>query len=255
MSRLIRPHLLVVTSLLVTAPAIAADHQLGVHVGSLQIGEGLNNGLVFSGGQAALSYQLMLVRRDLVFRARLQLGGGAFTSRGMLGFGGSLRPVEAFLGFAVVDRGRERGRGWSLHLGPQLAVDYNLQLYPDLQTGQTFWSTCLCLGPEAVVTIPHRAHSVRIGAAWTLLGLTSRPPPRLDPYFYSLGFSDIVSKLHSDLEPASVHRLARGSIEVEYVLERGARDVALGYRFDVTWLYDAPSLVLMSHTLGVRFQL
>lgn len=239
------------TALLLAAPSqnAAADHRIGVRLGSVQIRDGLNYGIVFDGGQIHLSYEYTLVRKSLLLRTRFELGGGAFTDRGMLGFGAELRPLDAFAGFCLVDR------DWKLHLGPQLLIDYRVQFYPDLQTGQSLWSTTFGIGPEILVQIPHKANRVNIGLEYTLLGAVSRPEARLPLYFYSLSLGGILSNLHSNFAFASPHNLARGALVFEYVFERGAHDVALGYRLDLTYAYYAPELVQLAHTLGVRYQL
>jgi hypothetical protein len=239
------------STLLLAAPSqnAAADHRIGVRIGSVQIRDGLNYGIVFDGGQLHLSYEYTLVRKSLLLRTRIELGGGALTDRGMLGFGAELRPIDGFVGFRLVDH------GWKLYLGPQLLIDYRVQFYPDLQTGQSLWSTTLGIGPEFLVQIPHKANRINVGLEYTLLGAMSRPEARLPPYFYSLSIGGILSNLHSKFVFASPHNLARGALVFEYVFERGVHDVTLGYRLDLTYAYQTPELVQLAHTLGARYQL
>lgn len=229
--------------------AAESEHHLGWQLGSVQIDESLHGGLVFTGFQTAFSYRYARTADTTVFRYRPQFGGGLFFNRGMMGFGVDVRPIDAFLGFRVVNR------DYQMFIGPQLWLDYRLQLYPDLQMGHSFWNTTAGLGPAVLLKLPHHHNRIHIGLEYTVLGAVSRPQSRIPPYFYSLGFTDVVSKLHSDFAFATIHQLARGALEVDYVFDRKAHDVMLGYRFDLIGVFDAPRFTYFAHSFHVRYQL
>jgi hypothetical protein len=103
--------------------------------GYMQAKESANFGLVFKG--PGLNYGMCwnFVNDNRLITYEFEIGAGILFSRDIPALGFYLKPVDLAYMFKI-----PAGES-NLHIGPSLKLEYNYNLYPDLQSGFDYWFT------------------------------------------------------------------------------------------------------------------
>ena len=212
-----------------------------------QMKDGLNNGLRFTGG--GISYQFGINRqkekRLTDFHCELEIG--TVFRQGLLGAYLHFKPL-AYSYMVKISR-MERTK---VYAGAKVDWDYRYQLYPDLQMGNSLWMTSLILSP--IIVINHQIsdkNSFTFSISNSILGLSSRPK-EIEPHYFSLRFTDIVSDLHSNIQFGSISQINDFKINIDYNLCRTKRCYSFGYELDYLRYGSNPSFKNLTHSIAFK---
>lgn len=211
----------------------------------LQVDESLNYGLIFRGPSVAygLSYQWesgpALINYEfgagLAYLRSPQEVEGAVINMAPVRISYLLKPVASK----------------KVYIGPSLIAAYNFALYPDLQSGYSFWFTHYSLGAEFVYVPDARSVPLSFRFRTSLMGATSRPPLERDAYFFDLSFSSALEDLHSNLNFGSWNVYNVSDLEIGWHPKRNR--LSFSYALQYAGYYDDPRLTILNHQFKVLF--
>ncbi len=227
----------------------AGGSTISMEIQFFQLKDQKNYGLVFNGGNISARYSLLKQTGNMWFSYEAALGLGAGFSKGIAGINLQLKPAELSYCFPVT-----MGRTAILYVGPYLAMDYHLQIYPDLQSGHALWFTFFDLGPRFILETRLKEHTFRLSLANSVFGLVSRPAEMNESYYYTLNFFDLVGKLHSNLRAGSFNLLNHTDFELEW-RPAGGRKNSLAYRLEYFHYHNEPRLQYLVHAINYRIKL
>ena len=223
-------------------------HHLDINSALFQLEEGLNYGLVHTGGLMAVG--LILGRRQshhlMEYRTDITLG-----LNGNRGPGVDVRitPINVFWGKTWTGSG-----DLQFALGAYGSFNYSWQLYPLLQSGHMFWLTNYEIGPRFFMSGSLNGLMFEAGVSSAVLGVASRPEPAVETYFYSLKFSDFIRNAHRDFSFVDQGELVHYQVHFEFKNKR-RRLEGIGYRFVYLSFTDEPSFKRLEHGLYVKLNL
>ncbi|MEQ9063651.1 MAG: hypothetical protein RIE58_05710 [Vicingaceae bacterium] len=211
-----------------------------------QIKEGLNHGLVYTGPLFKFNYRRSwdLNKHTLTYEGRFGLG--PLSTREMLGLNFIITPIDLSY-FAYENRKRIYFKA-----GPWFSVDYNYQLYPNHQSGYSFYFTNINLGFVASASFENDDIYLRIRWKNSLLGLVSRPPIYRNPYFFDLSLGTYFKDQHRTFQGGSFNVFNNTQAEVLYVNPHHPR-IGFAYQFWYFTYSDEPSLKTLSHGISILF--
>jgi hypothetical protein len=216
-------------------------HQLSLQ--SLQIKEAQNFGLVFTGAQLGYAYRWGWENDAAVSLVECGIGAAALLSKGILGVNIHLKPMEWQYRWKVSPM---------LTLGTLLMLEYDCQLYPDLQSGVSYWCSRLNVGVAAEYRFEAFQQNWRVLGSTSLLGFTSRPPLERSPYFFDLGFIEAVRYLHQNVRFGSVNQFSHTSIE--FVRQPSSEgELWVSATLDIDAYFDAPRWIALRYGVKVAF--
>lgn len=189
--------------------------------------DGINNGMLFKGLELGYRFGIQKNVRNSVLGYAFDIDVSGLKSRKILGIGLRFKPVSISYDMAFYNRENIR-----LFIGPKFEADYRIQLYPDLQMGNIMWTTDYTLSPQ--INCVHRlsnGNNLRLYASYAILGLTSRTEG-LDPYYFSLEFTDIISRLHSKMKLSMPNTFVQSDIGIDYIFNGSKRNYSIGYELD-----------------------
>jgi hypothetical protein len=237
--------------LLFTANHLAAQdfensRSINASLDFLQIKESENYGLVYSGPQIRLSYRNSweINMKDLVYEG--SAGFAYLRSRGTSGLNIHVKVLD--LHYNIY----ERERDVSFFAGPWIKMEYNYQLYPELQSGYSFHFTNYTFGFS--VSSTWQTDDFHLTLRWknSLAGLISRTETGRDPYFFDLSFGDYLRDQHKAFKGGSFNLYNNSMVELHYVDPQHPR-IAYAYSFQYFVYSDFPELKSLSHGFTVYF--
>ena len=223
------------------------DHgrTLTVQAGFSQLKDAFNYGLVYNGGEIHTMWSCWNRRDRSVFSYQ---GGFGLGMNGQVGPGliVSIKPVNLSWVTSI-------GSGqWTL--GGYMMTDYRWQLYPLLQSGHMFWMTTMEVGPKASVALPIGKRQLLISLAVSLAGVTSRPRPSTETYFYSLAFSDVIRNAHQRLTFGMSDRFNHTLLALTLV-PLTSRRMTAHYLFEYLGYYPEPAFHYLRHAISLSWRL
>lgn len=225
------------------------SHGLGISTEYVQFKEYHNLGMVFGGPQILLSYRLQLDRPKSYFEYEFQFGGAGLFSRDMPGINIHVKPLDLSYLHRI-----PMSSPVSLYLGGNLQGVYDYQLYPFLNSGQSFWLTRYAIAPSLLCRIPVKRHYLQLRFSNSLAGFASRPPQQLDPYFFSLDPADWIRNANSGFTLGSFNLFNATDLSLSYCISRPRTNYQIGYRFYYTGYFEQPDLHLMGHSIQLYIQ-
>ncbi|MEK7253615.1 MAG: hypothetical protein AAB316_02630 [Bacteroidota bacterium] len=214
-------------------------------VNFLQIKEGLNHGLVFRG--FGLQYQRLWEwendQRLVSYEAGIGLA--APTSRGIIGAQLHLLPGR-------VSYLRKTGGVRDLAAGLFFTGEYNYQMYPDLQSGYSFWLTHYSVGGALAYPFEAGGQLFEVKFRTTLLGATSRPEVERGEYFFDASLGDMVRYLHQDFQFGTWNRYNQTGLEIRWQPKADAR-LAFAYGMNYYGYFKQPRLTMIDQSLKLIF--
>jgi hypothetical protein len=171
-----------------------------------------------------------------------ELGFGILFSKNIPGLGFYLKPVdlEYLLRFNLKSK--------PVYIGPSLKLEYNYNLYPDLQSGFDYWFTRSCIGITTVYSMDVKKSALHIKLNSSLFGLLSRQPEYRNPYFYDLGLGHAVRHLHQDMAISSFSQFSTFSMELLLKHRKQSR-FGFGYVFEYAGFHKAPQISVVNHSI------
>jgi hypothetical protein len=177
-------------------------------MGYEQVKDKANHGLVFKGQAYTYNLRQEIQSENLIFYYDTQLGASYMKTRNLRGVALHFQPISLTLlrRFEVNEA--------TIDLGGAAKFDYNLQFYPDLQLGESYWLTDFMLGLKAQTSLPFKQSKINLKFYNSLLGLVSRNPREHNPYFYDLQFVHIVSDVNQDFRFRSLGSFDNTELEL-----------------------------------------
>jgi hypothetical protein len=208
----------------------------------LQIKDESNFGLVFRGPAIdfGMKWEIPLKNHTLIYE--YHLGGGFPLAKGVVGLNMSIKPVDLSYVFDIPTD------NIIFQVGPALKMQYDVQFYPDLQSGYDFWLTSYAAGIKLRAIIPANNGTIRFGLWNSLLGVTSRTKPYTDPYFFDLGFGEVIRDIHSNLGFSSLNQFINTTFTAEYMFKKHPR-IALSYVLDYSQYADPCIFTFLNQSL------
>ncbi len=224
------------------------EHSVILKTEFFQIKDEFNYGLVFNGVNIATGYSFFTIKENYTFIYSPELTLGVDFEKG-LGVAWRFKPLDIFYGFNL-----KRDSEFPISAGAYIATSYNIQLYPELQSGHMFWFTSIEIGPQVVFTLPFRSRFFRITFSNSLAGLTSRPELATETYFYSLEFRDFIRNSHSNLKFGSFNLFNHTCFDIEQKRKRDKR-VSIAYEFEYFGYYKEPVVYYINHSFNLKWKL
>lgn len=210
--------------------------------GVLQIKESANFGLVFIGPAANYGLNREFFKDNRLITYKNKFGLGILFSRRIPSLAFYLKPVDLGYLFKVYS-----GTG-NLYIGPSLKLEYNYELYPDLQAGFDYWFTDLSLGLNASYNFSYNKSIFRITVNSSFAGFVTRQPEYRDPYYYDLGFKYAVKHLHQDMVFGSFSKFHSTDLEILWKLKKDSR-LAFGYVFEYSGYFKDPDIAIINQNI------
>jgi hypothetical protein len=214
-----------------------------ITAGYNQINEGANFGLIFRGPGLNYGMTWSSTNEKRYITYEYELGVGILFSRQIPALGFYLKPFD--LAWLIKMPSGEK----KLYLGPLLKLEYNYNLYPDLQSGFDYWFTNLSLGIGALYDFNYKKSSFRIKLNSSFAGLLSRQEASRNPYFYDIGFKYAIRHLHQDLYLGSFDDYNATCFEILFKTANDAR-LTLGYFLKYSGFYNDPGITILNQ--GVK---
>lgn len=217
---------------------VTRSHANQFTINFLQIDESMNYGYVFDGPGFGYAYSARWDRgaRTIGYEGRINLS--YLKARGIEGLSLSLTPVR--LEYLL-----KTGHTEKFFLGPYIITDYQYQLYPDFQSGYSFWFTNLSLGGALRYRFEAGKSRIQLSLNTTALGLSSRTPAGRDQYFFDLGLGYMVKFLHQDLQFGSWNRYNQTEMELRWQPREDSR-LALSFLAQYYGYFDTPRLDMVN---------
>jgi hypothetical protein len=234
--------LLIFTS--VTAQDKTLTRNSFLTTGYAQINEGANYGLIFRG--PGLNYGMVWnsVTEKRYLTYEYELGVSILFSRQIAALGFYLKPIDLSYLLKIPLAGKK------LYLGPLMKMEYNYNLYPDLQSGFDYWFTNLSFGIGALYDINCEKYSFRIKLNTSVAGFISRQEASRDPYFYDIGLKYAVKHLHQDLYFGSFDDYNVSNLEILCKPNINSR-FTFGYFLKYSGFYNDPQITILNQ--GIKF--
>ncbi|MHC1774469.1 MAG: hypothetical protein AB9834_03560 [Lentimicrobium sp.] len=214
--------------------------------GLFQVKERANFGLVFKGAgfQYGIGRDFGTKRGTITFGS--EVGVSILFSRQIPGLGIYLKPFEAAYLFEIPLKNQH------LLVGPSLMLEYNYNMYPDLQSGFDYWFTDISAGLAARYDFRIRKADLQLSLNTSLAGFISRQPDKRDPYFYDIGFKHAVKHLHQDLTFGLAGDYNITSFEIRW---KPAPDSRLTYAYTLRYsgFYGNPEISMLNHSVKLIF--
>ncbi len=221
----------------------AETRQHLISAGFLQIREHLNHGLVFRGPGIDYGFAYPWHSGNRTIRYEAAFGFSYLEGRGI--GAGNIHTVPARLTYLFHAAGDSK-----LRYGPFVIGEYQYALYPDLQSGYSFWFTHYSLGGELNYDLNVGKTSLSIRLRSTLFGYISRPPVYRDAYFFDLGVGYAFEFLHRNLQFGSWNRYNQSDLEIRWQPRAGSR-IAWAYTMRYAGYYDAPRLTMLDQAIKI----
>lgn len=209
--------------------------------------DGLNNGLLFRGAGLQYSFSVQHFRRTYAteYQAKLSLQG--FEREGILGANLFFQPFSYFYGFQV-----EQGENRQVYVGPKVSAGYSLQVYPELQLGHVLWLTNFSLAPQALVRQHVGTNWLQLKISAALVSVTSRPQ-NIEAYYFTLRFTDLVSKMHSNLRLSPFPQFSQTEFSADYQIQGSKRNWSVGYELNYLKYRNRPTFQALTHGATFKF--
>jgi len=219
---------------------VTKSHVHQISLNFLQIKDRMNYGLVFRGPGIGYTYsaQWQNEKRLLEYEARLSFT--LLDTRDIIA--GSFNVVPVRLGYLF-----KTGTENKFCIGPYFTTEYNYELYPDVQSGYSFWFTHFSLGSVLNYSFNLQKNLFDLSFHTTLLGITSRQPVYHDPYFFDLSPGYVLRFVHQNFQFGSWDRYNQSELEIRWQHKAKSR-LAFAYTFQYYGYFDSPKLTMINHS-------
>ena len=217
------------------------SHFHAISLNFLQIKEELNYGMVFHGPGLGYAYaaQWQNDKNRIQYEGRITLSTPL--TRGIIAASFNIVPVR-------MDYLFKSGSEKAFSIGPYFTMEYNYELYPDLQSGYSYWFTHFSLGGVLSYSFDVKQHQFDLLFHTTLLGFTSRNPVYDDPYFFDLGLGYVLGYLHQDFQFGSLNHYNQSELEIRWKPKNMSR-LAFEYAFQYYGYFDEPKLTMLNQSV------
>jgi len=226
-----------------TLSTVIENHVISVKTQFIQIKDEFNYGLVFSGPNLVTGYSYTQTTSEDVLAYSPEIAFGGVFNKGA-GFAWRFKPVDLYYG---------RNAGF-FTIGLYLAADYQWQQYSELQGGRLYWFSAIEIGPRILLRVPYEKACFLISVSNSLTGLTSRPKPSTESYYYSFNLHEFISVAHQNLRHNSLGSFNRTKIGLELDYDTWSQ-FSLGYDFEYFFNDQLPSVSFLGHSINLNWKI
>jgi hypothetical protein len=212
-----------------------------IYFNYLQIKEGMNYGLVFRGPGIGYAYIDQYQNKNRIFAYEGRFNFSVPMTRDIMAMSFNVVPLKLDYLFRTGAEGK-------VCVGPYLVTEYNYQLYPDLQSGYSFWLTHYSLGASVTGWFQVKKSRIDLALHTTVCGVTSRQTEIEDPYFFDLSFGYAMKYVHQDFQFGSWDRYNETEIEVKWTPKETSR-LSYAYSFEILSYGQFPTLTMINNTI------
>ncbi|MDR0205959.1 MAG: hypothetical protein LBI45_01690 [Bacteroidales bacterium] len=237
----------VLFSLMIYPIKAQVKHSHEVVLGSLQLKDKNNLGMVFSGAQLEYRYgaQWIINAHEITYQP--QLGFGLAWNRGMIGGQIHLAPVNVAWTMPFYEHNRHSIRG-----GANYITDYNYHL-TQLHDGTMFYTAELGVSPVIQYGYQWDNKRINVGLQNSIFGFSSHRQG-YDPYDFLFTYKEFVVYPHKDLKFGSFNRYNHTTVSFEFV-PNIAKKHSIVYEFDYLSFYQGNRFYRINHNLIWRIAL
>ncbi len=214
------------------------SHFHAVTLNFLQIKEELNYGIVFRGLGLGYAYSAQWQNDKNLLGYDARFSFTILDTRDILAPSINVVPVRLDYLFKMGTNNR-------FCIGPFFTMEYNFEMYPDLQSGYSFWFTHYSLGGALNYSFNAQKHHFDFIFHTTLLGITSRNPVYDDPYFFDLSLGYILRFVHQNFQFGTLNRYNQSELEIRWQPKAISR-LAFAYTFQYYGYFDIPKLTMLN---------
>lgn len=253
MKEIIKRSLLLFSVLILFCSTLAAQenddikktHSIKLKTQFVQFKDDFTYNLAFSGINLMAAYAFNRESKERLMIIHSEIGFGASFNKGA-GLAWRFKPLDLFYGYKT--------QLLPFTIGAYLAADYQWQQYSELQGGRLFWFSTIEAGPEVRYNLPLGPRTIAITFSNSLFGLSSRPAPSTERYFYSFNFSEFISSAHENLKFGSYNIFNRTLLEIEW-LRPAQKRFSLAYQFEYFAYYRSPMVNFLNHSLSLNMKI
>ncbi len=203
-------------------------------------------GHVFKGPNFSLGYNQLKQSIYGFSRYEAAIAAGAALGGETMGFNLHIKPLDLAGGLPLVD-----DDDISVYMGAYAAMNYYLQIFTELDNGNVFWFTFIDAGPRVILERKLKKQKFRFQLANSCIGLASRPEGFEDTYDQDPHAVDIISNIHSNLQPGSFNRLNHTDFEVEW-RDFNKMGSSIAYRLEYFGFYSGARLDYLVNSISIR---
>lgn len=226
---------------------VTKQHSLIFKPQFFQVKDAFNYGLVYSGFNLAIGYEYEEKSENALWNYSANMAFGPDFGKG-IGLNWQFQPFNLFYGFNV------SGSSWQLYLGPYISANYIWDIYPFLQSGHLYWCSTYEIGPRIITSFPGRFNGLSASFSAMSFGLTSRPKPATESYFYSMTIGDFITNAHSDMKFGSLDLFDHFILGLEYTNPKANR-FSIGYVTDFINYTTSPAFKYLTHTINFKWKI
>ena len=199
----------------------------------------MNHGLIFRGPGLVYDYSVRWENKNRIIDYSSRFGFSYLESR-KIG-GGNINFIP--LNLRYLFKPNEESH---FTIGPQLIADYNYELYPDFQSGYSFWFTNFSVAIASQYKFNINQNLFRLSLGSTLYGFTSRPQEYDNPYFFDSSLGYVIKFIHQDLKSGSLNRYNHTEFEFRWQPKSESR-MAIAYDLQYYGYFKEPEVIIINH--------
>ncbi len=214
---------------------VRQKNEITVKSGVLQLKDGLNQNMVYTGPRIEFGYARNWSAGDWRLRYHPVIGAGVPFNRGMLAANIRFTPLDLSGIRTVFQIGRH-----TMSAGLNIVMDYGYTAYTEQHSAQLFYHGEIGSGLSLEYEYRWQQREMTLGVQNSVAGFVSRIR-EVSPYFYSFKFTDFFIKPHRGMRFGSFDKYNHTRVIVEYTPDRSKRhsfaagvewvDLRIGARF------------------------
>ena len=208
----------------------------------LQINEGMNHGLIFRGPGIGYDFCIRWENKTRIIEYSARFAFSYLENSRSIG-GGNINFIP--LNLAYLFKSNEESQ---LTIGPHLIADYNYAMYPDLQSGYSFWFTHFSMGLASQYKFNINQNLFRLSLGLALYGFTSRTQEYENPYFFDSSLGYAIKFVNQDLKAGSLNRYNHTEFEFRWQPKSESR-IAIAYNLQYYGYIKEPEIIMINQML------
>jgi len=186
------------------------QNEIALSLGTAQIKDNFNNGIVFTGAQISFDYQYSYVFSTIELAYNPKIALGIPFSRGMIAVNLNFVPIDISAYKPILKSDKH-----IVKIGVNFATNYGYQSYAGLHAARLFWVGEIGIAPAIQYAHQWKQSRIEINVQNSVLGFVSHTE-RYAPYFYSLKFSDFFVRPHQNMKFGSFDKYNHTKIVIGY---------------------------------------
>jgi hypothetical protein len=205
----------------------------------------MNYGLIFKGPGLVYDFSARWETKNRIVDYSFRFGFNYLETKKIAAANINLVPAKLKYLFKASD-------ATNFFIGPLLLADYNYELYPDLQSGYSFWFTHMSIGIASEYKFNLNQNHFKIKLESTFFGFTSRQEVYDDPYFFELSPAYIIQAVNQDLKFGSLKNYNHTEFEIRWQ-PVSASKIAFAYNLQYYGYFQEPEIAMVNQTLKIIF--